>query len=630
MTLRKVVCVGMTLILCSCGKDTTGGNNNTNGNQPASCGNGIVEGTEHCDNGENNSDTEPNACRSNCVPAACGDGVADTGEGCDGDDLGGQICEDLGFDGGSLACTLNCTLYMSGCTICGDEDIEGEEECDSTNLGGATCGSETNLQQGNLSCTNECTFNTTDCHECGNGSVEGPEGCDDGNTDGCDACSPTCQLEVCGNGTLDCGEQCDDGNTVPGDGCGATCQLENCGNGQVDPFEECDEGTANSDTTPNACRTNCRNPWCGDGVTDAGEQCDQAAANSDTTPNACRTNCALPACNDGVLDDSTEDCDGTDLGQATCASAGTYTDGTLACFGNCTFNTTGCYNCGDGLCGPNENGNLCPQDCFESPTQCGDGVDNDNDGATDCADPDCNSHSCGPHGLICANNACACPYSGHENTASECQDTTDNDCDGLHNCADPNCNSVTCGLNGRQCNIATQTCECPLGGVENTQTLCSDNLDNDCDGSIDCGDSSCNHVTCGVNGLWCNNGNCECSGNGGTPQGAESLCADGADNDCDGFTDCADQNCHQNPPTHCNRANWECIEVIVGMPWQCVCPVSSPSSSEYVLASSCWDGVDNDCDGKKDCDDIDCNNRRCSQFNPALTCEYHAWGGVCN
>ncbi|MEJ2457566.1 MAG: filamentous hemagglutinin N-terminal domain-containing protein, partial [Novosphingobium sp.] len=44
---------------------------------------GVVNGSEVCDDGAANSDTDPDACRTDCQPAYCGDGVADTGESCD-------------------------------------------------------------------------------------------------------------------------------------------------------------------------------------------------------------------------------------------------------------------------------------------------------------------------------------------------------------------------------------------------------------------------------------------------------------------------------------------------------------------------------------------------------------------
>jgi formylglycine-generating enzyme required for sulfatase activity len=43
-----------------------------------------------------------------------------------------------------------------------------------------------------------------------------------------------------------------------------------------------------------------------------------------------------------------EQCDKTDLGGKTCATQG-FDGGTLTCSASCTFNTVGCYKCGDGV-----------------------------------------------------------------------------------------------------------------------------------------------------------------------------------------------------------------------------------------------------------------------------------------
>jgi hypothetical protein len=54
---------------------------------PAVCGDGFVTShppaNEECDDGDMNSNTEPDACRVTCLNAYCGDGVVDTGETCD-------------------------------------------------------------------------------------------------------------------------------------------------------------------------------------------------------------------------------------------------------------------------------------------------------------------------------------------------------------------------------------------------------------------------------------------------------------------------------------------------------------------------------------------------------------------
>ena len=59
----------------------------------AMCGDGEVNGREECDDGDANSDSEPDACRVSCVPAVCGDGVRDSGEDCDdGNSSDGDSC----------------------------------------------------------------------------------------------------------------------------------------------------------------------------------------------------------------------------------------------------------------------------------------------------------------------------------------------------------------------------------------------------------------------------------------------------------------------------------------------------------------------------------------------------------
>jgi hypothetical protein len=55
---------------------------------------------------------------------------------------------------------------------------------------------------------------------------------------------------------------------------------------------------------------------------------------------------------------------------------------------------------------------------------CNDGKDNDCDGLVDCADSDCSEKACGPNGLVCAAQACACPKS------AETCNGADDDCDG--------------------------------------------------------------------------------------------------------------------------------------------------------------------------------------------------------
>ncbi len=120
-------------------------------------------------------------------------------------------------------------------------------------------------------------------------------------------------------------------------------------------------------------------------------------------------------------------------------------------------------------------------DAFDAET-CGDGVDNEGDGLSDCADPDCAADPvCGPE-LVC-------------------DDGIDNDFDGLPDCADPDCApDPACG----------------------PEVICDDAVDNDFDGLVDCDDPDC----------------------GGHPFCVPELdCEDGIDNDLDGAIDCADPDC---------------------------------------------------------------------------------------
>jgi cysteine-rich repeat protein len=118
-------------LLCAsgCGRPVT---------EPPRCGDGRIDPGEVCDDGDDNSDNLPGACRTDCRPARCGDGVVDPNESCDGTNLAGASCGSLGYYGGSLACRLECELDRSSCEEagwCGDGSIQPDEgeECDDGN-----------------------------------------------------------------------------------------------------------------------------------------------------------------------------------------------------------------------------------------------------------------------------------------------------------------------------------------------------------------------------------------------------------------------------------------------------------------------------------------------------------------
>jgi cysteine-rich repeat protein len=105
---------------------------------PAVCGNGIVEGTEECDdmNDDNNDD-----CVAGCKDATCGDG-----------------------------------FFWSGVEQCDDKNTANGDGCSST-------------------CVIEPPV-------CGNGRIEAGETCDDSNTLDGDACPSNCRIEFCSPSAL--------------------------------------------------------------------------------------------------------------------------------------------------------------------------------------------------------------------------------------------------------------------------------------------------------------------------------------------------------------------------------------------------------------------------------------------
>lgn len=105
------------------------------------CGDGTLDPRcEECDDGIANSDTAPDACRTDCLAASCGDGVGDAGEACDDGDpspcdgcdaacqpVGGLVCGDGGVvPGCSEQCDDGNTAAGDGCTAgCAFERIPG-------------------------------------------------------------------------------------------------------------------------------------------------------------------------------------------------------------------------------------------------------------------------------------------------------------------------------------------------------------------------------------------------------------------------------------------------------------------------------------------------------------------------
>ena len=360
-------------------------------------------------------------------------------------------------------------------TVCGDGQKDDGEACDDGNTDpGDGCSSTCEIEAG-WDCSGDACMPI-----CGDGRRVGDEACDDGDTDAGDGCSPVCEVEagwdcsgaacvtVCGDGIVVGDEACDDNGTEGGDGCSATCTVEAgwdcsggtcapvCGDGVAVGSEACDVsdlggmtcadfggnvGTLACDDTCHFDATTCALvEICDNGADDDGNggiDCDDAACAED------------PWCNRCGDDRRTGDeaCDGLDLAGATCASIG-FLDGTLLCDDACGFDTSGCRAavCGDGtregteLCDGMDLGGKtcadmpgfatgtlgCATGCtFDTtlcvpPEICSNGLDDDQNGLTDCDDPACTSDV----------NACPICGDGILSAAEECEDSNTADGDG--------------------------------------------------------------------------------------------------------------------------------------------------------------------------------------------------------
>ena len=247
---------------------------------------------------------------------------------------------------------------------------------------------------------------------------------------------------------------------------------------------------------------------------------------------------------------------------------------------------------------------------------CGDGLDNDCDGKIDDADEDC--WACDPGATEYAN----------------CNST------GLGIC-EPGKKVRTCGSDGQWSEYGA--CESKIATGSQAE-ICGDGLDNDCDGLIDSADDDCWECqpgkteetscssgapgicdagtkvrTCSETGQWSEYGACEPDI---APGSEGEICGDGLDNDCDGKVDDADEDCWACTPgatdtASCNTGKFGACNAgektrTCGNDGQwsdfgsCI-QLNQPSPE------ICSDGIDNDCDGLVDSDDLDCV--QCNEVN---------------
>ncbi|MFA5624632.1 MAG: hypothetical protein WC966_06225 [Bradymonadales bacterium] len=184
-----------------------------------------------------------------------------------------------------------------------------------------------------------------------------------------------------------------------------------------------------------------------------------------------------------------------------------------------------------------------------------------------------------------------------------CSDGLDHNGNGLIDCADRElCDATPICKDGQR--IA----------AENTEEMCQDGYDNDLNGKADCADEACASFS------YCENTEAE---------DTEEKCKDGIDNDKNGNIDCDDAACARFE--HCREKN-----KVENTPELCRdgidnnengkidcddddCKRFAHCQSQVIIENTeelCSDKIDNDANGKTDCDDLNCANfAHCKKAN---------------
>ena len=246
-------------------------------------------------------------------------------------------------------------------------------------------------------------------------------------------------------------------------------------------------------------------PKCGNGVLDHGEQCDGVNLGGATCSSSgfaggtltCSATCTLITsqctnCGNNVID-AGEICDGTALGGGTCAAEG-CTGGTLACNATCSgYDTTGCFGCppcnANGICDSGEDCTGCPSDCVcgtSTGARCGNGICEAGNGEDCLSCPsDCNGNQGGSRRTVTvaatarARTPCRAPTAAARPAGPARP----------YRRPRPPSAAATAPAN------RPRTARCARLDCSGASEICGNGVDDDCNGKIDCTDTTCSSLT---------------------------------------------------------------------------------------------------------------------------------------
>lgn len=268
----------------------------------------------------------------------------------------------------------------------------------------------------------------------------------------------------------------------------------------------------------------------------------------------------------------------------------------------------GHIDCDDFDCKKNGKVSVCESGPSMGAEVCGDGDDNDGNGFVDCADYACckgdDAKTNCPDGCEQKGGGKAGAGGSSSGGTETCGNGKDDNGNGFSDCEDYAC-----------CKGDDAAKNCPGGCVEKGGTgsgkeICGNGKDDNGNGYADCEDFSCckdgnpNAAKDCPNG--CIGGSTGKGGGGGSGPDVpeEDNCTDGIDNDGNKFTDCKDFACC-NPDRNPN-AEKDCGKAAL-------CPKTGGSGGGTATGpredteALCSDKMDNDGNGKADCDDFACS-----------------------